>query len=220
MSANLEQTERTRLGRLAVRGTYDREEVYRILDEGILCHVGFNVEGHPFVIPTNYARVDDKLIIHGSVASRMLTHLAAGFEACVTVTLLDGLVLARSAFHHSINYRSVVLFGTATAITGPEAKREALDRLVEHLVPGRTRDARGPSDKELRATEVLEIPIDEGSAKIRKGPPSDDDKDMDLLVWAGVIPLKRVAMRPEPAPELNSEIEAPDYVTNYRRPGE
>lgn len=136
------------------------------------------------------------------------------------MTLLDGLDLARSAFHHSINYRSVVLFGTATPIRDPEAKRTALDRLVEHLIPGRTRDARGPTNVELKATEVLEIPIDEGSAKIRKGPPSDDADDMDLPVWAGVIPMKRVAARPEPAPDLSSDIESPDYVTNYRRPGE
>ena len=220
MSNDLEKTERSRLRRLPERGAYQREAIYRILDEGIICHVGFNVEGHPFVIPTNYARVGDKLIIHGAVASRMLKHLAAGFEACVTVTLLDGLVLARSAFHHSINYRSVVLFGTATPIREPEAKRKALDKFVEHLVPGRTQDARGPSDKELKATEVLEIPIEEGSAKIRKGPPSDDDEDLGLPIWAGVISLRPAAIKAEPAPDLSPGIEAPGYVTHYRRPGD
>ena len=170
-TGSLDPTPRSRVKRLARRGLYDRAAINEILDEGLICHVGFQVDGRPFVIPTAYARDGDRIILHGSVASRMLRHLAEGFEASVCVTLIDGLVLARSTFHHSMNYRSVVLFGTARAVTEPDRKIEALDALVEHLVPGRSAEARGGNDKELNATAVIEMPIEEGSAKVRRGPP-------------------------------------------------
>ena len=179
--------------------------------------MGFQVDGRPFVIPTAYARDGDRIILHGSVASRMLRHLAEGFEASVCVTLIDGLVLARSTFHHSMNYRSVVLFGTARAITEPDRKIEALDALVEHLVPGRSAEARGGNDKELNATAVIEMPIEEGSAKVRRGPPVDDDDDLDLPVWAGVVPLRLTPQPPEPAPDLAPEIAVPEHIAAYRR---
>ncbi len=210
---------RTTVRRLPKRGHYDRETIYSILDEGLVCHVGFAVDGHPYVIPMNYARDGDRLILHGSVASRLLGHLAEGFEACVTVTLLDGLVLARSTFHHSMNYRSVVAFGRARPIRDEVLKNRALDALVEHLVPGRSADARRPDDKELAATEVLEFPLDETSAKIRTGPPGDNDEDLALDVWAGVIPLPTEPGAPVPAPDLRAGIPTPGYVDRYRRPG-
>ena len=212
-------SERAKVRRLPKRGHYDRETIYPILDEGLICHVGFQVEERPYVIPMNYARDGDRLIIHGSVASRLLSHLAEGFEACVTVTLLDGLVLARSTFHHSMNYRSVVAFGRARPIHDETLKNAALDVLVEHLVPGRSADARRPDAKELAATEVLEFPLDEASAKIRTGPPGDNDEDLELEVWAGLIPLPTEAGSPEPAPDLRPGIETPDYVERYSRPG-
>jgi nitroimidazol reductase NimA-like FMN-containing flavoprotein (pyridoxamine 5'-phosphate oxidase superfamily) len=217
-SESLEPTPRTRLKRLPRRGSFDRETIDGILDEGLICHVGFQVDGRPFVIPTAYARMGDRLVFHGSVGSRMLRHLDQGFEASVCVTLLDGLVLARSAFHHSMNYRSVVLFGRATAIRDRERKLEALDALVEHLVPGRTAHARGANERELKATEVMEMPIDEGSAKVRTGPPQDDDDDLALPVWAGLIPLRTTPGSPVAAPDLADGIEPPDYATSYRRP--
>lgn len=216
--STLKPTERTRLRRLPKRGSHEREQIYEILDEGFVCHVGFVVEGRPYVIPTGYARMGDQLLIHGSAASRTLRHLAKGFEACVAVTLLDGLVVARSAFHSSMNYRSVVLFGQPKAIREPEAKQKALDCLVEHLIPGRTNDARGPSEEELQATEILRLPIDEASAKIRTGPPVDDEDDLVLPVWAGVVPLALVPGEPESAPDLSPDIAAPGYVRPYRRP--
>src|SRR5215467_4439850 len=181
-------TERTKLKRLPKRGHFDRETVYGILDEGFICHVGFAPEGQPVVIPTGYARVADKLYIHGLQASRMLRTLSGGIDACVTVTLIDGLVLARSAFHHSMNYRSVVIFGRATPVADLDERRAALDALVEHIVPGRGVDARPPTEKELRGTLVLAMPLDECSVKARTGDPKDDAEDLDLDVWAGVIP--------------------------------
>lgn len=212
-----DKPERTVLKRHPERGSYDRDEIYRILDEGLVCHVGFVVEGQPFVIPTAYARTGDKLVIHGSVASRMLRALKEGIEACITVTILDGIVLARSAFHHSMNYRSVVIFGKARPITEPAEKMARLEALVEFIVPGRRADARGPSEKEVKATEVLEFPIDEASAKVRTGPPKDDLEDMELPAWAGVIPLTLTASTPRPAPDLAAGIEVPDYATRYAR---
>ncbi len=212
-----DRTDRTAIERRPERGSYDRGAIYRILDEGLVCHVGFAIDGQPFVIPTTYARMGDKLVIHGSVSSRMLRALREGAEACITVTLLDGLVLARSAFHHSMNYRSVVIFGRARAVTDPAEKKAVLEALVEFIVPGRRADARGPSDNELNATEVLEFPIEEASAKVRTGPPKDDADDMTLPVWAGVLPLRLTPSTPVPAPDLAAGIEAPEYVRRYRR---
>src|ERR1051325_11474243 len=177
------QTSRTPVRRLAARGAYDRETIYAVIDEAYICHVGFGVDGHPFVIPTIHARVGDTLYFHGSAASRMLRSLRDGVDACVTITLLDGLVLARSAFHHSMNYRSVVAFGKAREVTDDAEKRRALDRLVEHVVRGRSTEVRAPNEKEMRQTLVLALPLSEASAKIRTGPPLDDEEDYALPVW-------------------------------------
>jgi nitroimidazol reductase NimA-like FMN-containing flavoprotein (pyridoxamine 5'-phosphate oxidase superfamily) len=211
------KTERTTLKRLPARGVYDRELVYRILDEGVICHVGFAVEGRPYVIPTGYARVRDQLYIHGSQASRMLRTLQRGIEACVTVTLLDGLVLARSAFHHSMNYRSVVVFGQSFLVDDAAEKLAALRAFSEQVVPGRWDDARKPTEQELKATTVLSLPLEEVSAKVRTGPPLDDEEDYELPVWAGVIPLALVARPPIPDPRLKTEIEVPRYASVYER---
>jgi nitroimidazol reductase NimA-like FMN-containing flavoprotein (pyridoxamine 5'-phosphate oxidase superfamily) len=211
------QTERTKLKRLPARGHFDRETVYGILDEGFICHVGFAPQGQPFVIPTGYARVDDKLYIHGSQASRMLRTLSGGIDACVTVTIIDGLVLARSAFHHSMNYRSVVVFGRATIIEDREEKIAALLALSEHIIRGRWNDVREPTEEELLQTTVLSLPLVEASAKIRTGPPLDDEEDYSLPVWAGVIPLKLEAGEPIKDPRLPDGIEVPGYARAYKR---
>jgi nitroimidazol reductase NimA-like FMN-containing flavoprotein (pyridoxamine 5'-phosphate oxidase superfamily) len=195
-------TGRTQLKRLPTRGSYEREVVYRILDEGLVCHVGFVAEGEPFVIPTGYARAGDSLYVHGSAASRMLRTLAGGVRVCVAVTLLDGLVLARSAFHHSMNYRSVVVFGTASVIEDAAEKVEALRAITEHIVPGRWAEVRAPYEGELRKTLVLKLPLAEASAKVRTGPPVDDEPDYRLPVWAGEIPLRLTAAVPVPDPRL------------------
>lgn len=211
------QTQRTTLKRLPKRGVYDREIVYRILDEGFICHVSFAVDGQPFVIPTGYARVDDRLFIHGSQMSRMLRTLAQGVDVCVAVTLIDGLVLARSAFHHSMNYRSVVVFGRAAMVEEREAKLAALFAFSEQVIPGRWNDVREPTEQELKATTVLSLPLVEVSAKVRTGPPLDDDEDYALNVWAGVLPLKLVAGEPVNDPRLPHGIEPPAYTLKYRR---
>ena len=187
---------RTRLVREADRAVYDRAAAYRILDEGFICHVGFVVDGQPFVIPTGYGRVGDNLYIHGSAASRMLRRVDEGVAVCVTVTLLDGLVLARSIFNHSMNYRSVVILGTARAVNDPTEKLEALRLLSEHILPGRWVESRLPNEKELKATLVMRLPIEEFSAKVRQGPPVDDEEDYAFSTWAGVIPLEMVAGKP------------------------
>jgi len=210
-------TDRTKLKRLPKRGHFDRETVYAILDEGFICHVGFVVDGQPFVIPTGYARVDDKLYIHGSQASRMLRSLAEGIEACVTVTIVDGLVLARSAFHHSINYRSVLVFGRATLVSDAQEKYAALTALSEHIVPGRWADVREPNEQELKLTTVLRLPLAEASAKVRTGPPLDDEEDYALPIWAGVVPLKVTAGEPIKDPLLTQEVSVPDYAAHYKR---
>ena len=211
------QTQRNTLNRLPKRGVYDRELVYRILDEGFICHVSFAVDGQPFVIPTGYARVDDQLFIHGSQMSRMLRTLAQSVNVCVAVTLLDGLVLARSAFHHSVNYRSVIVFGRAAMVEEREAKLGALFAFSEHVIPGRWNDVREPTEQELKATTVLSLPLVEVSAKVRTGPPIDDDEDYALNVWAGVLPLKVVAGEPLNDPRLPHGIEPPAYTLKYRR---
>ena len=180
--------DRIRVRREPQRALYDRETIEAILDEGVLCHIGFEIEGQPYVIPTLHARVGDKLYVHGSAASRMLKHAASGAPVCVTVTLFDGLVLARSVFNHSVNYRSAVVFGTATLVEGDE-KRDALRALTEQLAPGRWDEARQPSEQELRATWILSLPLDEASAKVRVGGPEDEPEDLELPVWAGVVPV-------------------------------
>lgn len=210
-------TERTQVRRLPKRAVYDRDAVYRILDEGLVCHVGFVADGRPVVIPTGYARKDDTLYLHGSAASRMLRSLAHGAEVCVTVTLLDGLVLARSAFHHSMNYRSVVIFGTASVVEEQAAKLEGLRAFTEHIAPGRWQDVRPPTEPELKATTVLAIPLGEVSAKVRTGPPLDDEQDYDLPVWAGVLPLKLRAEEPVADSRLKPDVAVPNYVRLYRR---
>jgi len=211
------QTERTKLKRLPKRGHFDRETVYGILDEGFICHVGFAPEGQPFVIPTGYARAGDKLYIHGSQASRMLKTLSGGVDACVTVTIIDGLVLARSAFHHSMNYRSVVIFGHATRVDDPEEKIAALLALSEHIIRGRWAEVREPTEQEMRATTVLSLPLVEASAKIRTGPPLDDEEDYEMSVWAGVVPLRLEAGEPIADPRLPDEIPVPQYARDYKR---
>jgi nitroimidazol reductase NimA-like FMN-containing flavoprotein (pyridoxamine 5'-phosphate oxidase superfamily) len=211
------QTERTKLKRLPKRGHFDRETVYGVLDEGFICHVGFAPEGQPFVIPTGYARDGDTLYIHGSAASRMLRTLSTGVDVCVTVTIVDGLVLARSAFHHSMNYRSVVIFGRARLIEDPEEKMAALLALSEHIVRGRWADVREPTEQEMKATTVLSLPLVEASAKIRTGPPLDDEEDYGMDVWAGVIPLRLVAGEPINDPRLPENIPVPVYAREYKR---
>jgi nitroimidazol reductase NimA-like FMN-containing flavoprotein (pyridoxamine 5'-phosphate oxidase superfamily) len=211
------QTERTKLKRLPKRGHFDRETVYAILDEGFICHVGFAVDGQPFVIPTGYARDGDKLYLHGSQASRMLRNLANGIDACVTVTIVDGLVLARSAFHHSMNYRSVLVFGRATLVDEREEKLAALLALSEHIVRGRWNDVREPTEEELIQTTVLCLPLEEASAKIRTGPPLDDEEDYALPIWAGVVPLKLLAGEPIKDPRLPEGISVPEYAAHYKR---
>lgn len=213
----LPRTQRTTLKRLPQRGSFERQQINEILDEGFICHVGFVVNGQPFVIPTGYARSGDMLVIHGSQASRMLRHLGQGIDVCVTVTLIDGLVLARSAFHHSMNYRSVVVFGRASVIEDREEKMAALEALSEHMIPGRWDEVRGPNDRELQLTTVLAIPLTEASAKVRTGPPVDDDEDYDLPVWAGVIPLEMIANEPFADPRLGSDTPTPRYAIDYNR---
>ena len=215
--STLPPTQRTTLKRLPKRGSHERETINRILDEGFICHVGFAIDGQPFVIPTGYARVDDKLIIHGSQASRMLRTLKSGIDVCVTVTLIDGLVLARSAFHHSMNYRSVVIFGRATLIEDREAKIAALFALSEHMIPGRWEEAREPNEAELQQTTVLFLPIDEASAKTRTGPPLDDEGDYGMDIWAGVLPMRVFTGEPIADPRSPFGIDIPTYITRYTR---
>jgi nitroimidazol reductase NimA-like FMN-containing flavoprotein (pyridoxamine 5'-phosphate oxidase superfamily) len=209
---------RTTVRRLPERASYDRGAAHAILDEGLVAHVGLATADGPVVIPMLYARDGDRLLLHGSPASRLLRGGAKGTQMCVTVTLVDGLVLARSAFHHSMNYRSVVVFGEATTIGDLAERRAALDRLVEHIVPGRTTDARPPSERELRGTLVLALPLDECSVKVRAGGPKDDDEDMDLPVWAGVVPLATVAGAPVTTDDLRGDAPPPAYATRYARP--
>ena len=211
------QTKRTTVKRLPARGHYDRETINAILDEAFICHVGFVVDGQPYVIPTGFARIDDQLYIHGSAASRMLRNLSTGIEMCVTVTLIDGLVLARSAFHHSINYRSVVVLGKAELVTDENEKNAALEALTEHIVPGRWADVRWPNELELKATSVLKLPIEEASAKIRTGDPKDDEEDYTMDIWAGVLPLTLTPGEPVADARLDPDTAIPVHVKEYRR---
>jgi nitroimidazol reductase NimA-like FMN-containing flavoprotein (pyridoxamine 5'-phosphate oxidase superfamily) len=210
-------TARTRVAREPQRGVYDREVINQILDEAFICHVGFVVDNQPYVIPTGYGRAGDTLYIHGSAASRMLRNLSKAVPVCVTVTLLDGLVLARSVFNHSMNYRSVVVLGQAELIDTPDEKMLALKALSEHIVPGRWDQSRQPSEQEFKATSILRVPLNECSAKVRSGPPIDDDDDYALDVWAGVIPLKLTAESAIPDPQLRDGIALPDNVKRYSR---
>lgn len=210
-------TPRTTLIRRPDRGTYDRAIVNAILDEALICHVGFAVEGQPFVLPTTHARVDNRLYIHGSVGGRMLRTLRQGAPICVTITLIDGLVLARSAFHHSMNYRSVVIVGGAREVGDEAEKRLAFSALVEHVLAGRSGQTREASARELKATSVLCVPIEEASAKVRTGPPIDDEDDYALPYWAGVLPLQLEAKSPVADPRLQQGIPTPASLVGYRR---
>lgn len=215
--SDFQPTERTQVKRLPKRGKYDRETVYAILDAGFVCHVGFSVDGQPYVIPTNYGRSGDTLYLHGSAASRMLRTLSGGVPVSVTVTLVDGLVLARSAFHHSVNYRSVVILGMARLVEDPAEKMEALRIFTEHVMKGRWDDVRQPNEQEMKATSVLALLIEEASAKIRTGGPVDDEEDYALPVWAGVLPLETVAKEPIADPQRKNDPAVPDYIKKFHR---
>jgi nitroimidazol reductase NimA-like FMN-containing flavoprotein (pyridoxamine 5'-phosphate oxidase superfamily) len=208
---------RTKVQRFASRGSYDTETIRSILDEGLVCHVGFVTDGQPYVLPMTHVRIGEQLYIHGAPANRMLTSLEHGIPLCATVTLLDGLVLARAAFKHSMNYRCVVVLGRATAVTEPGEKRRILSALIEHVMPGRSSLIRGPNEKELAATLILTLPISEASAKIRRGPPVDDPADYGMAVWAGELPLRLKPLPPVRDPKLSSELTAPEQFLNYQR---
>ena len=217
MAESYAPTPRTRVTREPERAVYDRAAAYQILDEGFICHVGFVMDNQPFVIPTGYGRSGDNLYIHGSAASRMLRNLDQGIAVCVTVTLLDGLVLARSIFNHSMNYRSVVVLGTAVAVEDPTEKLQALRALSEHILPGRWDEARQPNERELKATLVMRLPIKEFSAKVRIGPPIDNEEDYSFPTWAGVVPLQTMAGSPINDPKLDLKTPVPSYVRSYSR---
>lgn len=210
-------TDRTQVKRLPKRGKYDAETVYKILDEAFVCHVGFVADGQPYVIPTNFGRVGDTLYLHGSAASRMLRTLSQGIPVCVTVTLVDGLVLARSAFHHSVNYRSVLIFGTAKLVEDPNEKMEALRLFTEHIMKGRWDEIRWPNEQEMKGTTVLALPLEEVSAKVRVGGPVDDEEDYSLPVWAGVLPLNTTTAAPIPDTRLKAGTPVPNYISKYTR---
>ncbi len=216
-SANHPPSERTTIKRMPHRAVYDRAVINAILDEGLVCHLGFTVDSQPYVLPAIYARDGERLLIHGSAVSRMLRTMQSGIAVCATVTLIDGLVLARSAYHHSINYRSVVILGTATEICDRTAKLAALRTIVNHVIRGRWDEVRAPSEGEIRSTVVLSLPVDEASAKVRTGPPLDDEEDYALRIWAGVLPLSLDAHGPIADPQLPADIAAPMYVRFYRR---
>lgn len=217
MSESISPTERTRLVREPQRANYDRETIYRILDEAFVCHVGFSLEGQPYVIPTLFARVGDAIYFHGSAASRMLRNASEGISVCITVTLTDGFVLARSVFNHSMNYRSVVALGKAILVDAVEEKVEALRAFTEKILPGRWDDARQPNEKELKSTSILRLPLTEVSAKIRTGAPEDDAPDYAIPVWAGVIPLHLAVGTPVRDERCDPAIPTPAYALNYKR---
>lgn len=217
VSETFSPTERTRVVREPHRGSYDRETIYKILDEGFVCHVGFTMDSQPYVIPTLFARVGDAIYFHGSAASRMLRGAASGIPVCITVTLVDGLVLARSVFNHSMNYRSVVALGTATLVDQPDEKMAALHGFTEKIVPNRWNDVRQPNEKELKATSILRLPLTEVSAKMRSGPVKDDEEDYALPIWAGVVPLHLQAEAPIRDERCDPAIPVPPYVARYTR---
>jgi uncharacterized protein len=209
-------TNRTRVVRHAERGVYDREQIHSILDEGYVCHVGFVVDGEPYVLPTAYGRSGDLLYIHGSAASRMLRSLALGVAVCVTVTLVDGFVLARAAFRHSMNYRSVVVLGAARLVTDPGEKMEALRCFTNHVVPDRWEEVRLPNETEMRSTSVLALPLDEASAKVRSGPPLDLEDDWSVPVWAGVVPVHTQLGEPIPDNHVSPGVPVVDKRRFFR----
>jgi nitroimidazol reductase NimA-like FMN-containing flavoprotein (pyridoxamine 5'-phosphate oxidase superfamily) len=218
----MQPTKRTKVKRVPVRGQYDLKSIYSILDDHFLCHIGFVHDDHPVVIPTLYGRYKDRLYIHGATTSRLLKSLQEGIDISVAVTHVDGLVLARSAFHHSMNYRSVVLFGRADLVTDPEEKLIGLKTVSDQIISGRWEEVRQPNQKELKATSVLSIPINEGSAKVRTGPPVDDKEDYDLDIWAGIMPIKLIYGEPEGDPLLKKDVELSRSVSDlpsYNLPG-
>jgi nitroimidazol reductase NimA-like FMN-containing flavoprotein (pyridoxamine 5'-phosphate oxidase superfamily) len=208
---------RNEIKRLPERAHYEKSTVYSIIDEALYCHVGFVEGDQPFVIPTMHARMEDNIILHGSKASRLMQHIHAGNEVCIAITLLDGLVLARSANHHSMNYRSVVLFGRGKTVQSDEVKRRAVHALMDHMIPGRWDDVRKPNQKELDATMVVSIPIEDASAKIRTGPPTDDEQDDDFPLWAGLIPMYQGTSPPQSDPKLKGAVPIPEYILQYTR---
>jgi nitroimidazol reductase NimA-like FMN-containing flavoprotein (pyridoxamine 5'-phosphate oxidase superfamily) len=217
MSTEILQTPRTRLKRLPKRGSFDRDAIYSILDEAFICHIGFAVDSQPYVIPTAFGRLDDVLYIHGSSASRMLRALSTGVQMCFTVTIVDALVLARSAFHHSINYRSVVVLGNALLVEDAEEKNKALEVITNHIVHERWNDVRVPNDIELKATSVLKLKVEEASAKMRTGPPIDDEEDYGLDIWAGILPVNLVTGQPIDDDRLIDGLVPPENIRNYTR---
>ena len=216
---DFEQEPRNRVRRIPERGHYDKATIYAIVDEALICHVAFAVDGQPFVVPTIHARMGDELILHGAKASRLLKHIEAGHPVSVAITLLDGLVMARSVFHSSMNYRSAVIFGAGRVLASDDEKLAALEALSEHLARGRWQDARRPTALELNATTVVALAIDSASAKVRTGPPNDDAEDYALPIWAGVVPLQQTPLPLQPDPKLAAGIVAPDYLVDYRRQG-
>ena len=211
------KTDQNRINRLPRRGYYDRETIYRILDEALICHVGFVENQQPYVIPINFARMGDAIVLHGAKASRLLKHISAGHPVCLEVTLVDGLVLARAVFNHSINFRSVVLFGTGQPVEADQDKLAVLEAITEHLIPGRWREVRLPNQKELDVTSVVSIQIDQASAKIRSGPPGDNEADYALPVWAGVLPLQELPLAPVRDELMAQAVAVPGYITKYSR---
>jgi nitroimidazol reductase NimA-like FMN-containing flavoprotein (pyridoxamine 5'-phosphate oxidase superfamily) len=208
----MNNSHRSKINRLPSRGYYDKETINNIIDESLYCNVSFVHNNQPYIIPTIHARIDDRIVLHGAKGSRLLKHIAEGNKVCIAFTLMDGLVLARSVFHHSMNYRSVVLFGNGNLLESKVKKLEALKAITEHLIPGRWNDARKPNEKELNATTVVSIDIDEASAKIRTGPPIDDEEDYRLPVWAGVLRFNQGFYSPENDPKLNEDITLPNYI--------
>jgi nitroimidazol reductase NimA-like FMN-containing flavoprotein (pyridoxamine 5'-phosphate oxidase superfamily) len=215
--AGYEQTERTRVYRKPGRGSHERELVHSILDEALICHLGFVQDGQPYVTPTIHARDGEKIFLHGANANRTFRVLADGAACCLTATLVDELVLARSAQHHSMNYRSAMVFGTAREVTDPDEKRRGLRAVIEHVAPGRSAEVRGPNETELRSTKVLAMTIEEASAKVRTGQPADDEEDLDLPYWAGLLPLTLGTGEPIPAPDLTGDPPVPEHVTRWNR---
>ena len=210
-----EKSDRNRVRRVPERGKYDKDSIYEIVDAGLICHVGFVVDGRPFVIPTLHARIGDEIMLHGAATSRLMRHVQAGSEVCLTITHVDGIVLARSIFHHSINYRSAVLFGRGRLVEGDEATMAALEAFSNRLMPGRWHDSRPPNAKELKATSVVAVPIETASAKVRVGPPGDDEEDYDLPYWAGVLPLRVAVGEPVADGCLPEGVQVPRYVRAY-----
>jgi nitroimidazol reductase NimA-like FMN-containing flavoprotein (pyridoxamine 5'-phosphate oxidase superfamily) len=204
-----------RLRRIPERGIYDKETIYQIIDDALICHVGLVQDGRPFVIPTLHARRDDEILLHGATTSRLIRHAQAGNQLCLTFTHVDGIVLARSVFHHSINYRSVVLFGQGQLVQGDQANMDALEQFTERLLPGRWDDARSPNAKELKATSIVAISIESASAKVRSGEPGDDEEDYALPHWAGVLPVRQEVGSPEPDGRLADDTPLPDYIADY-----